>query len=349
MRWYVDKLSAKGYLEPEQHGIEKLRTLVERRIIATRGDGIIQAHQRRLDGVFERAVTRLSQDHAVLKNNINAVNASRADRDKERKKVSESITSISSHIRDSRIGFQNELDKSHSILDDSIIGISENVSRKITETIEKVRNIDNLERQARWGLQDALYKERGLLTKAIRALVNQIETVLNNAENQLSDALLTSGLGVRLTSVHLLPVTARTICKDAEDRLIEHLNRDSLNEVVDEATTWWQRTFNTKAGLRAAVERLKPDLENILGKALRNVPEHTKRELNKLGQEALQSMENSCREILERRAALLEELEKGDLVDEEQEVQLRKELGDVEKRRLQVENLQAQYEADVNA
>ena len=37
MKWYADKLSATGYLEPNLHGLEKLRALVEQRIIATKG------------------------------------------------------------------------------------------------------------------------------------------------------------------------------------------------------------------------------------------------------------------------------------------------------------------------
>ncbi len=347
MKWYAEKMSATGYLEPELHGLEKLRALVERRIIATRGDGIIQAHQRRLESVFERAITRLSQDEAVLKNNIDAVNASKADRAKERKKVSESITSISSHIRDSRIEFEKKLDESHSILDEKINGVSEKVSRTITDTIANVRQIDNLAGQARWGLQDGLYKERTTLAEAIRVLVNQIETVLNNAENQLSDVLLTSDLGARVPLTHLLPVTARTICKDAEDLLIEHLDREFLKEVVDEATIWWQRIFNTKAGRRDAVEGLMPEMEGILREALETIPGQTRRELVKLGQDAIQSMENSCREILERRLKLLDELEKGDLVDDAQEMQLTNELREVEKRRLQIENLQSEYQGEV--
>ena len=59
MKWHAEKLSAKGYLGPDLHGLEKLRDLVERRIIATKGNGIIQAHQRRLDSVFERAAYAL--------------------------------------------------------------------------------------------------------------------------------------------------------------------------------------------------------------------------------------------------------------------------------------------------
>ena len=348
MKWHIGgELSAKGYLEPELHGLEKLRTLVEQRIIATKGDGIIQAHQRRLDSVFEHASKRLSQDRTVLENNIKAVSASRTDRDKERDQVIRSINSISSHIDSAREKFSKELDESLSTLDESINGVSENVSRKIAETIDNVRQIDNMAGQAHWSLQHELHKERRSLEKAIRNLVNRIQRMLDDEENQLSDALLASGLGARVSQTHLLPISARTICKDAEAKLIENLDREALKEVVDEATAWWQRTLNTKGGRKDAAERLKPELEGILVKALSNIPKHTKRELDKLGQEAFESMAGSCRDILERRRELLEELEKGDLSDEEKEAQLSKELGEVEKRMLQVETLQAEYQTAV--
>lgn len=347
MKWYVDKLSPKGYLEPDLHGIEKLRALVEQRIIATKGNGIIQAHQRRLDKVFEHAVTRLSQDRTVLEDNIKAVSASRTDRDKERDQIIRSINSISSHIDNAREKFNKELDESLSTLDESINGVSENVSRKIAETIDNVRQIDNMAGQAHWSLQHELYKERRILEKAIRDLVNRIQRMLDDEENQLSDALLASGLGARISQTHLLPISARTICKDAEAKLIANLDREALKEVVDEATAWWQRTFNTKGGRKDAAERLKPELGKILRKALLNIPEHTRRELNRLGQEALDSMKGSCRDILERRRELLEELEKGDLSDEEKEAQLNDELGEVKKRMLQVEALQAEYQTGV--
>ena len=347
MKWYADKLSPTGYLEPELHGLEKLRNLVEQRIIATKGDGIIQAHQRRLDSVFEHAATRLSQNQAILKNNIDAVNASRTDRDKEREQVRKSITSISDHIKDAKTKFGNELDESHSILDESIDAVSENVSREVSKAIKNVHQVKNLAAQAQWSLQDELHKERACLAKAIRGLVKRIEAVLNDTENELSDAILASGLGERPPRTHLLPVSARTICKDAEAILIENLDRSALNQVVVEATNWWQRIFNMKAGRRAAAEVLEVELGDALEKALGSIPEHTKQKLGRLGHEALESMEKSCRDILERRRGLLDELEKGDLSDEEKEAQLSKELGEVEKRMLQVETLQVEYQTAV--
>ena len=347
MKWHADKLSPTGYLEPELHGLEQLRTLVEQRIIATKGDGIIQSHQRRLDSVFENAARRLSQDQAILKANINALNASRTDRDKEREQVKKSITSISSHIKDTKTKFGNELDESHSILDESIVAVSGNVVQEVSGAIKNVR-VRNLAAQAQWSLQDELHKERARLAKAIRDLVKRIETVLNDMENELSDAILASGLGERPPRTHLLPISARTICKDAEAILIENLDRGALNQVVVETTNWWQRIFNTPEGRRDAAERLKVELGDALEKALGSIPEHTKQELGRLGHEALESMEESCRDILERRRGLLDELEKGDLSDEEKEAQLSKELGEVEKRMLQVEALQAEYQTAVS-
>ena len=177
-----------------------------------------------MDSVFESAATRLSQDRAVFKNNINAVNASRTDRAKEREKVSESITSISSHINDARTKFGKELDESHSILDESIDEASENIFREVAATIDKVRQVKNLAAQAHWSLQHELHRERARLAKDIRKLVNRIETVLNDTENELSGSILASGLSERPPRTHLLPVSARTICKDAEAILIENLD-----------------------------------------------------------------------------------------------------------------------------
>ena len=61
LTWYARELSDKGYLEPERHGLERLRNTIERRIIDTKGDGIVQAHQRRLDSVFESADAGISR------------------------------------------------------------------------------------------------------------------------------------------------------------------------------------------------------------------------------------------------------------------------------------------------
>ena len=363
MKWHAGKLSASGHLEPERHGLEKLRDLIERRIIATKGEGIIQTHQRKLDSLFERAVRRLSRDEAVLKNHIDTANASREDRTKEIKKMERSIDSISDHISDSRGKLNIELDKSLSNLDETISEVTTKVHRTVSDEIDKVQQIDNLAGTAKWAVSSTLFRERQALTDAIRDLVKQqIEPVLNEAESQLSEKLLASGDDAYAPRFHLLPVCARTICQDAEAKLIEILDRDIDKEVRDN-TNWGKRILdiildgpilakgipyiNKKKELEAARERLKPWLGDRVRKALDMVPEHTRREVENLGQKAIRSMEDGCRDVLERRRDLLDELEKGDLDDQETEAQLTRKIEVVRKRLHRVQKLQLEYQNEV--
>ena len=98
LTWHARKLSDKGYLEPERHGLERLRNVIERQIIATKGDGIIQAHQRRLDSIFESADAGISRDKAEETTKRDAINASTKEREEEAKRINENIDSINSVV-----------------------------------------------------------------------------------------------------------------------------------------------------------------------------------------------------------------------------------------------------------
>lgn len=348
MKWHAGKLSASGHLEPGLHGLEELRNLIERRIIATRGEGIIQAHQRKLDGLFEGAVRRLSNCEADLKNKINTVKVRREARAKEEKRVNQSINDLRKHIETSRANLEKELDKALSDLDGIIDGVTKKVHRTVSDDLDKVRQIGNLAGQARWAVNSSVFGERRSLTEAIRVLVNQIEPVLNEAETRLSEKLLASGDDAHMPRFHLLPVSARTICQDAEAKLIEILDRDIDKEVRD-STKWVERNlpFPFGKGLRDAREHLKPSLGERVRKALNNVPEHTRREVENLAQKAFQEMEESLRDILERRRDLLDKLEKGNLDDQETEAQFRREFKEVGKRLHHVQKLQLEYQNEV--
>ena len=80
MQWFAQDMSAKGYLDAEQHGVDKLRSLIERRIIANKGKGVVRAHQSRLTNLFERADRRLARDDADLRHNLEAMAASGEER-----------------------------------------------------------------------------------------------------------------------------------------------------------------------------------------------------------------------------------------------------------------------------
>ena len=218
LTWHARKLSNKGYLNPERHGLERLRNVIERQIIATKGDGIIQAHQRRLDSIFESADAGISQDKAISTANRDVINASTEKREEEAWRIKENIASVNSVVSNARKKFVRDLDEAQGPLHESIMETNNNVSREIAADLGQIKNIENLVGQAIWGIQSKLYSKRNDLADAIGGVVRKIESALNQAENELSETLLASGLTVdHVPQYHLLPVTSRTICKEAEE------------------------------------------------------------------------------------------------------------------------------------
>ena len=160
LTWHARELSDKGYLDPARHGLERLRSVIERRIIATKGDGIIQAHQRRLDSIFENADTGISQDKAILTANRDVINASTKERGEEAKRINENIELISSVVSNARKKFVRNLDEAQGPLHRRIVETSNKISQDITDDLRQIKDIDNLVTQAIWSIQNRLYSKR---------------------------------------------------------------------------------------------------------------------------------------------------------------------------------------------
>ena len=346
---YAVILSRKGYLEPERHGLERLRNVIERRIIATKGDGIIQAHQIRLDRIFESADAGIFQDKARETAKRNAINASTEKREEEIKRIKENIDSINSVVGNARKKFERDLDEAQGPLHERNVETINKVSHGIADDLRQIKDIDNLVGQAIWGIQSNLYNKRNDLADAIKDIVQKIEGALNQAENELSETLLASGLTDYVPQYHLLSVTSRTICKEAEAELLNTLDHETLENAVREVVSVLQQFLNTQKGRSTAVEKLRPILEKHLKESLEGLSEHTVRELDNLGQKALQTMEDSCRRNLEERDKQLEELQEEISSDENKRRKIEDKIAELERRKRQLDVLKDEYDQAMGA
>ena len=344
LTWHSRKLSGDGYLEPERHGLDRLRNVIERQITATKGDGIIEAHQRRLDSVFENADAVISQDKAILTAKQDAINASQEERDEELARIKKIISSVNKVVKKSKEKFQKELDEAKSPLQKSINEMIGKVLQKIEDDLRGVKEVNNMAGLAmRTG--NHLYKKRCILVYAIEDIVKKTEGMLNQAESDLSEKLLASGLTVdHMPEYHLLPISAYTICKDAEEELTNNLVLEDLKNTVDSVTTWWQRVWSRNGAVQEVVNALRVELERTLQNTLEKSFEQTGRKLKKLGEEALNTMERSCHHILNEKQLFLGELKEKISLDEEKRQEIDDQLVELERRKLQVEELKAEYD-----
>ncbi|MDE0026189.1 MAG: dynamin family protein [Spirochaetaceae bacterium] len=347
MRWQAQNMSDRGYLDAEQHGIKKLRDLIERRVIDNKGEGVIRAHHRRIAELFERTERRLAQDEVDLRHHLEAVASGSKERTKEIDRVSHDILALAGHVCRAKKGVDSVMEPMQSTLDRRLREVRERVMQSVIESLGRVTRVEGLAKQAHWSIQDALYKERDTVAACVRELMNGVETMLNDAENELSEEFMRSGFGKRFPHTHLLPVSARTICTDAEDKLMTELNPRSLSEGVRKATKWWQRMFDTPKGKKRGIENLHPALERCLHQALEFIPESTARDLKKLADDAVHLMEESCGKTLKKRGERLEALEREGVSDEEMRERINQELSEVAEQKRRVKELQDEYKAAV--
>ena len=90
-----------------------------------------------------------------------------------------------------------DLDEAQGPLHESIMETLDNVSREIDADLGQIKNIAILVDQAIWGIESKLYSKRNDLADAIGNVVKKNrKSTLNQAENELSETLLASGLTV---------------------------------------------------------------------------------------------------------------------------------------------------------
>ena len=343
MRFHASKLSAKGYLDPEKHGVDKLRDVIERRIIANKATNIIDSHQARLDSVFERAKRRLQTEAESLRSDLDVVDASTEERAKQRRDAYAANLAIDTLLKDARAKFKIAFEAVLNKLDETLQRVTEAVSSGTVGRLKEVGQIDQLAPQARWIVQKELHRRRATIADSLMEVTREIERFLNGAEITLSDELDRHSLGSRVTRHHLLPLSARTICRAAEASLKDALDSVLLIEIVDKATNWWQRLWDTGKGRSAGVEALTPELEEKLEQAVENFSEHSSREMKAHGERALTSMVDSFRDINERITKTLDHLENSDQSDEAKGAEISGQLDITGEKLRQVSEIYAEY------
>ena len=197
-----------------------------------------------------------------------------------------------------------------------------------------------------------LYDSRSILVEAIRKIVAETERILNQSESDLSDIFLTSGSTIDIyipyiPNYHLLLLPPYRICKDAETELTNDLNRETLENAVRSAVSWWERICGTGLGKKKAAKALEDELESLLRETFDELFEKIATELQRLGLEALNTMEGSLQHIFRAKRNFLEELEKGASLDEVEQQKIDDQLVELDRRKLQVEELKAEYDHDL--
>jgi len=305
LSYYRDDLAARGWLENDRHGVGQLCQKVEDRILANRGDAIIESHSGFLQSLFERAQRHREKEIGELEEHLEIIAADGEEREAERLRINETIDSLGEVILLLRGEVGRKLDAALSDAQEMNSREIEGIVNDTFGELRKVKNIGSIGDQAAWLLSSNIHRKRSAFSENLRALVSTVEAALTNAEQQLSERLTVIGIGRRRARQHILPISAYNICQEALRELEEHLRGEGLEHVVKDAVGWWSRTWNTKGGRQQAIERLEPLLGRQLSDTIEAINEKARNKLTSEIAKAIRVMEDAVQEMLDGRLEVL--------------------------------------------
>ena len=343
MKWYVKKLADAGYLQPEQHGVDRLRVFVERQIIDNRGIGLIDSHGRSLGKIFEEATARLSRNRGAMVQVLNAAGASLDEIEAERKRLNSQREEVP------RVRKRLETWLRAIIIQNAVQG----VRRGINEVREHVRNevarnldgerLENMESVATVTVTRELDTKREVIAQPIGRAGKDLSKRLEEAEEDFCRCLK-GELGSYQPRYLLVDVRPQTLCREMTEELLKRLSSETRG-IVRDMTGWLGRLLNLKRARGTAAGALKTHAEESLRKGFAEFEKHVERELNSNVDGTLTEMEQHVTDVLRKIDERIGEQQNRQSSVKEERKRIDDEMKVIDEKIEKVTKLQAEYNA----
>lgn len=342
MEWYAKKLAASGYLQPEQHGVDRLRVFVERQIIDNRGRGLVDSHGRRLGKIFEAAAARLSRNRGAMEQALDTASASLDEIEAKRKRLNSQRKKIT-HVRGK---LENRLRTIvQQAVGDICRGITEVQEHVLNEVSRKLNGVpfETMESVTTITVNRELNTKRAVIVRPIERACENLSKRLEEAEYEFCECLKGEP-GSDQPQYHLVDVRPQTLCRDMSEDLKGRLTRDTRG-IVHGMTGWLGRLLNLKRARDKAVIWLSTKAGESLIKGLEEFDKHVERELNSNVDGALKQMEQRATGFLQDIDKRIGEQQNSKSSVEEERKRICDEMKVINEKIDMVTKLQAEYDA----
>lgn len=197
LTWYRDKLSKIGFLDPERHGLGKLKAAIESRLVENKGASLLAAHHAKIDGVCVLVDNAIRSQLESLKQKMLDSSKSRDALEKERSRLLDS-NNEAEILRDR---FRSDLDVNlQSVfrsLDKAIGDIRVRSADEVETKLAAKNSVKAVMLEGAWVAKAELEKACGKISECAEHEWNDLHTDLDrNLEGLKSDLAAIAGLSI---------------------------------------------------------------------------------------------------------------------------------------------------------
>lgn len=343
----AEALEIEGWLDPKRHQLDLLRSTIERRIIENKGAALIESNERRISSVFERAIRINENLREESLASLEILNTDAASREAEKIAIRQSLSEVSETVSNAKKRINQRIERTKIQAIQKLQGqIFTSICKHIDNSLRNVRKIDNIASQVPWVVNDAISKAK--IDDIVVDMFDSVEQAINEAEEELTQRMLTMGFSNRRPQIHLLQTNVRVWLSDIRERMMSQLSVEHLQDMVSDVVNMFRRFFNTNNGRIDAIEAITPKIMQALHAALsEDFMSHLSNELEVQTEQSLGKMEESLNYILESRQKALEEFASIEFEAEERKGKLNELVSQAATAIDQIVVLQKAYEHDI--
>jgi len=342
LEYYADMLDEKGYLEAKNHNLPLLEKAIENKLIKTKGDNLISAHQKTIETIFRKKIEGLEQEIVIIRDKLGDLQKNRKELEEELeiiKKVQKSFSLATDKFRE-EIEIKKKVE--FETFEGSISKFTNKSKDEIESKLIKIKKLKSYKNEVKWIVKEAIDKNYNFLQVEVKKMRDNLtkysEKEIKNLEYNLRDE--NRNFNFSITS-HIFTFFANDLSDNMKKISDKSLKSAKIDKIVSDKKGLFWTTNEEKSDIYSSI---KNKINEYLEKALEDVKAELNDSIDKhIKGKIIENIEKDTNKALEKKREHINNILK-DMNSNKEEIKINSKKKD----RLE-ENLQEikQYESEV--
>lgn len=195
LKEWAERLREGGWLAPDRHRMDILKTLIEKRLIENKGQALIESNRKFLESVFKRKLLDCAARTEELRAEIDLLAKDSTEQERQRTAIDGQRDAVNQRFKTFYHDLNRKIDKQRADLRDKVGRIKSTVFCEAMAEIKQIAKTNLFANEVSWIVIAQFEQHRKELQELVETMRTDIESMVQNALTQLrSDLGEDSGL-----------------------------------------------------------------------------------------------------------------------------------------------------------
>lgn len=253
-----------NYLDPSLHRFEEFKQEVQRKLIENKGDDILTSHRDFQKSLFEKAALLIEREISSEQQQLELLSKTHAQLEEEKKRIDETRNELETLTRKFRNELKDVVEDNKHKLYEILRSHKSTVVRGFSEELSKITSIGTLHHRVCWILKDQLERLQISLFRKVKECVDVFSEVFKKKQRDLQKALEEQNTLPFSMVDMIFRLSTFDLFESLNQNVTTYFSDDTIIEIVNKSTAWYQRLFETQGGLKDAKASIRSNIDRFL-------------------------------------------------------------------------------------